>query len=157
MRWLAQVRYLISAFCAVAILLAAPADTAVAASSACGRVTAYVLCVTAPGYVVLTTDRTDATVIVPAGMTSAGLAGYVCLGMDRDALTGLLTPGMVGYFPELREVSSLGLAVAGYAAAGLPNTSTSASTGRAVPVLAAWAAAVLALGVLALRPRRAAA
>lgn len=150
----ALVRYLISALCAVAILLAAPADTAVAASSACGRVTAYVLCVTAPGYVVLTTDRTNATVIAPAGTTSAGLSGYVCLGVDRDALTGLLTPGMVGYFPEPRDVSSPGLVVAGYAAPGLPNTSTSASTDRAVPVLAAWGAAVLALALLALRPRR---
>ncbi len=146
-------RYLISALCAVAILLAAPADTAVAASSACGRVTAYVLCVTAPGYVVLTTDRTNATVIAPAGTTSDGLSGYVCLGVDRDALTGLLTPGMLGYLPEPRNVSSLGLVVAGYAA-GLPNTSTSASTDRAVPVLAAWGAAVLALALLALRPRR---
>lgn len=143
-------RYLIGAFGAVAILLAAPADVAVAASSECGRVTAYVLCVELPGYVILTkSDQTQAKVIVHAGTSSRGLSGYVCLGVDRDYLTGLLTPGTAGYLPEP------GPAVLGYAASGLPNTSTSVPTDSSVPVLGDPGTALLAvLGVLGLRRRR---
>lgn len=145
-------RYLIGAFGAVAILLAAPADVAVAASAECGRVTAYVLCVELPGYVILTkSDRTEAKVIVHAGTSSSGLSGYVCLGVDRDYLTGLLTPGTAGYLPEMGPV------VLGYAASGLPNTSTSTSapTDLSVPMLAALGATLLGvLGLVRLRPRR---
>ena len=95
-------RYLIGALCAVAILFAAPADVAVAASVECGRVTTYVPPAAAVGgYVILAKpDGTQAKVILRAGTQIGALSGYVCLGVDSIYLTGLLAPGMAGYVPE---------------------------------------------------------
>ncbi len=114
-------RYLVGALCAVAILFAASANVAAAATVGCGRVTTFVAPDSAAavfathngdGWVIFArSDGTSDKVIIRAGTQVGALSGYVCMGIDSLYFTGQLTPGMAGYVPEPSVVVPQGTAI----------------------------------------------